>query len=84
MMRMSKWVVALAAVLEAIGARAGDSLPFALDTRTGTRIARDTESITYSTEWNLGMDVQVSVDGVLLKEAVAPCIGEGGVECGRG
>ena len=76
MMRMSKWVVALAAVLEAIGARAGDSLPFALDTRTGTRIARDTESITYSTEWNLGMDVQVSVDGVLLKEAVAPASGK--------
>lgn len=75
MKRMSKWVVAVAAALAATVGHAGDSAPFALDTRTGTRVARETEPIAYSTEWSQGANVQVSVDGVLLKTAAAPASG---------
>jgi hypothetical protein len=44
----------------------------ALDTRTGTRISRGAESITYSTEWNSGSSCTVKAEGSVLKSAAAP------------
>jgi uncharacterized repeat protein (TIGR02543 family) len=54
----------------------GISAPFHLDTRSGTRIAGETEAIAYSTEWNHGGSVQVAADGIVLEDAVAPASGE--------
>ncbi len=64
------WLAAVA------GAWAGDSAPFWLDTREGLRFARPVEPITYSTEWDGGESVRVSVDGRALAEADAPATGE--------
>jgi hypothetical protein len=60
----------------AAAARAADSAAFRLDTRGGTRVARETEAIAYSTEWNHGASVRVAADGVVLKEAAGPASGE--------
>lgn len=55
---------------------AGDSAPILLDTMDGTRIARASERIAYSTEWNGGSSVRVAADGSTLKTASAPASGE--------
>ncbi|MBR3581904.1 MAG: InlB B-repeat-containing protein [Kiritimatiellae bacterium] len=63
------------------------SEPFALDTRSGTRVAGETERIAYSTEWTHGGSVRVAVDGTVLLEADAPASGEVvwiGLEAGGG
>ncbi|MBR1921567.1 MAG: leucine-rich repeat protein, partial [Kiritimatiellae bacterium] len=76
-MKITKLVVLMAdLVLPVILARAGDSAPFRLDTMDGTRVAREVETITYSTEWNDGSSVVVAVDGETIKETSAPASGE--------
>ncbi len=70
---------AFAAALLALyppAARAVDSAPFRLDTRSGTRVAGEVETIAYSTEWNDGGSVRVAADGTILVEAVAPASGD--------
>ena len=76
MTNMKKTMVSITAALAAIVASAGDSAPILLDLVEGTRIAREVETITYSTAWEGGERVCVAVDGVTLKEAVAPASGE--------
>ena len=56
--------------------RAGESAPFCLDTDEGLRIARATEPIAYSTEWDGCASVRIAVDGVSLMEAAAPATGD--------
>ena len=60
----------------AMAGYAGDSAPFMLDTMEGTRVAKEVETITYSTVWENGTSVRVALDGVTLKEAVAPASGD--------
>ncbi len=70
---------AFAAALLALyppAASAVDSAPFRLDTRSGTRVAGEVETIAYSTEWNDGGSVRVAADGTVLVEAVAPASGD--------
>ena len=74
-MKLIKSIIAIAAVIAATVGYAGDSAPFRLDTKEGTRAARETETIAYSTEWDNGGKVIVAVDGVTLKEVVAPTSG---------
>jgi len=66
----------MVAALAAIIVNAGDSAPFRLDTTEETRIARAEEVISYSTEWDNAGKVIVAVDGVALKEVVAPASGD--------
>lgn len=65
----------LLAALAASVARAGDSAAFLLDTRSGTRVAREVERIAYSTVWDNGSSVRVAVDGVTLLEVGVPASG---------
>ena len=62
--------------LTTLGVIADDSAPFFLNTAKGTRIAKKTELISYSTEWDKGSSVRVTADGAILKEAVAPASGD--------
>ena len=62
--------------LATLGVIADDSAPFFLNTAKGTRIAKKTELISYSTEWDKGSSVRVTADGATLKEAVAPASGD--------
>ena len=75
-MRMTKTIVAMIAALAVKAAYAGDSAPFPLNTFDGTRTAQDVELIAYSTAWDNGTSVRVTVDGVTLKEAAAPASGD--------
>ena len=76
MKTLIKSIIAIAAALAVTVGYAGDSAPFRLDTMEGTRVARETENIAYSTEWDNGGKVIVAVDGVTLKEASAPASGD--------
>ena len=76
-MKLIRSIIAMAATaLAVMVGYAGDSAPFRLDTMEGNRIARETEKIAYSTEWDNGGKVIVAVDGVTLKEASAPASGD--------
>jgi len=80
-MKLIKTIITMAAALAATVGYAGDSAPFRLDTvgaATGTHIVAETETLalSYSTEWDNGDKVRVAVDGVTLKEAVAPASGD--------
>ncbi len=57
-------------------ANAGDSAPFPLDTRKGTRSARATEPLAYSTAWNNATGVTISIDGTEVFSAAAPASGD--------
>ena len=78
-MRMAKTIIAVTAALAAVVAYAGDSAPFPLDTLDGTRVARDVETIVYSTAWAngapAGAQAVVAVDG----ETFSAASGEGEV-----
>ena len=76
MKTLIKSIIAIAAALAVTVGYAGDSAPFRLDTMEGTRVARETENIAYSTEWDNGGKVVVAIDGVTLKEASAPASGD--------
>ena len=76
MKTLIKSIIVIVAALAAAVGYAGDSAPFRLDTMEGTRVARETENIAYSTEWDNGRKVIVAVDGVTLKEASAPASGD--------
>ena len=59
--------------------RAGDSMPFRLDTRCGTRVAQEVEEIAYSTAWETdvtGATAVISING----EEFSATEGEGSVE----
>ena len=75
-MKKIKTIIALMVAFAALGVFADDSAPFFLNTAKGTRIAKKTELISYSTEWDRGSSVRVTADGVTLKEAVAPASGD--------
>ena len=75
-MRMTKTILTMAATVAIAFGSAGDSAPFLLDTCDGTRVAREVESIAYSTAWDDGTAVSVAVDGVTLMEASAPASGD--------
>ena len=62
--------------IAAMVGRSGDSAPFRLDTMEGVRVAREVETIAYSTTWEKGTMVRVAVDGVTLKEASEPASGD--------
>ena len=71
-----KLILAMTAVVSIAFGSAGDTAPFLLDTREGTRIAREVEAIAYSTDWDDSERVCVAVDGVTLKEAVPSASGD--------
>ncbi len=75
-MRMTKTILAMAATVAIAFGSAGDTAPFLLDTFGGTRVAREVETITFSTVWDDSERVCVAVDGVTLKGATAPASGE--------
>ena len=75
-MKWIKSIIVMVAAMAAVVGYAGDSAPFRLETTEGTRVARETETIAYSTEWDNGGKVLVAVDGVTLKEVVAPASGD--------
>ena len=75
-MKKIKTIIALMVALATLGVIADDSAPFFLNTAKGTRIAKKTELISYSTEWDKGSSVRVTADGATLKEAVAPASGD--------
>ena len=75
-MNKAKNIAVMTIALIVAVAFAGDSAPFFLKTAKGTRIARETEAIAYSTAWNNGSSVRVTADGITLKEAVAPASGD--------
>lgn len=75
-MKKIKTIIALMVVSAILGVFAADSTPFFLNTAKGTRIAKKTELISYSTEWDNGSSVRVTADNVTLKEAVAPASGD--------
>lgn len=75
-MKMIKTIMAMAVALSAAIVQAADSAPFLLDTTRGTRMAREIEKIAYSTAWDDSERVCVAVDGVTLKEVVAPASGD--------
>ena len=75
-MKKIKTIIALMVALTTLGVIADDSAPFFLNTAKGTRIAKKTELISYSTEWDKGSSVRVTADGATLKEAVAPASGD--------
>ena len=75
-MKLIKTIITMVAAMAATVGYAGDSAPFRLDTMEGTRVARETETIAYSTEWDNGEKVVIAVDGVTLKEASAPASGD--------
>ena len=75
-MKLIKSIVMTMAAMAAMVGYAGDSAPFRLDTMEGTRVARTVETIAYSTEWDNGGKVIVSVDDVTLKEVSAPATGD--------
>ena len=75
-MKMIKSIITITTALAATIGHAGDSAPFRIDTMEGVRIARAEEVITYSTEWDNAGKVIVAVDGMTLKEAVAPASGD--------
>ena len=75
-MKKIKTIIALMVAFAALGVFADDSAPFFLNTAKGTRIAKKTEFISYSTEWDNGSSVRVTADGATLKEAVAPASGD--------
>ena len=57
-----KTIIALMVALTTLGVIADDSAPFFLNTAKGTRIAKKTELISYSTEWDKGSSVRVTAD----------------------
>ena len=75
-MKIRNTIIAMTAALAALFVHAGDSAPFRLDTMEGTRVAREKETIAYSTDWDDCGKVIVAVDGVTLKEVYAPASGE--------
>jgi len=75
-MKLIRSIIAMVAAFAATVGFAGDSAPFRLDTIEGTRTPRWSETIAYSTEWQNGDRVCVAVDGVTLKEVVAPASGD--------
>ena len=75
-MKKIKTIIALMVAFAALGVFADDSAPFFLNTAKGTRIAKKTELISYSTDWDKGSSVRVTADGATLKEAVAPASGD--------
>ncbi|MBR2921269.1 MAG: hypothetical protein IKC27_07950, partial [Kiritimatiellae bacterium] len=75
-MKKIKTILALMIAFATLGVIADDSAPFFLNTAKGTRIAKKTELISYSTEWDKGSSVRVTADGTTLKEAVAPASGD--------
>ena len=75
-MKMIKSIITITTALAATIGYAGDSAPFPIDTMEGVRIARAEEVITYSTEWDNAGKVIVAVDGMTLKEAIAPASGD--------
>ena len=60
----------------ATAADTGDSAPFPLDTYRGSRLARGTETIAYSTVWNDANSVTISIDGTEVFSAAAPASGD--------
>ena len=75
-MKKMKTIIALILAFAILGVFADDSAPFFLNTAKGTRIAKKTELISYSTDWDKGSSVRVTADGATLKEAVAPASGD--------
>ncbi len=75
-MKLIKTIITMVSAMAVTVGYAGDSAPFRLDTIEGTRVARAEEVITYSTDWDNGGKVIVALDGVTLKEASAPAVGD--------
>ena len=75
-MKLIKSIIAMAAAWAATIGYAGDSAPFRLDTRTGTRESGGVETLTYSSLWDGDADATVTIaqDGTALAEGLT---GEG-------
>ncbi len=63
-------------VLGVVEVPGGCSAPFPLDTRTGIRLARTTEPLSYSTLWNDSDGVSIAIDGTEVFAAAAPASGD--------
>ena len=70
------FVMLLVAALTEQAARAADSSPFLLDTHMGVRLARATEPISYSKEWNDADVVWIYLDGAKVFSAETPPSGD--------
>ena len=75
-MKLVKSIITMVAAAVASVGYAGDSAPFRLDTRTGTRESGGVETLTYSSLWDGDADATVTIaqDGTALAEGLT---GEG-------